>query len=71
MWTYKVLKETQYGENSFGLCEYCDINERTGLIAPAEETLDDLIFTLELMLTAAKAAKTTGEIIEGEYYERI
>ena len=69
MWTYKVLKETQEGETSFGLCEYYDINGKagwTGLIAPAEETVDGLIFTLELMLMAAKAAKTTGEIIEGE-----
>lgn len=69
MWTYKVLKETQDGESSFGLCEYYDINGQagwTGFIAPAEETLDDLIITLEQMLKAAKAAKTTGEIIEGE-----
>ena len=69
MWTYKVLKETQDGESSFGLCEYYDINGQdgwTGFIAPAEETVDDLIFTLELMLTAAKAAKTTGEIIKWE-----
>lgn len=68
MWTYKVLKEIQDGESIFGLCEYYDKNlaGRTGIIAPAEGTVDDLIFTLELMLTAAKAAKTTGEIIEGE-----
>ena len=69
MWTYKVLKETQDGENSFGLCVYYDINGQagwTGLLAPVEETLDDLIITLELVLKAAKDAKTTGEIIEGE-----